>query len=96
MTSLRNDLSDALPWRIGELPFAVILEMPAPAKAAGAVFQLPGGRSFVFAAAADRVSADRIAATLGSGARVFQVRPEWSRPYDEWVARNPALWKPRP
>ena len=33
MTTLRRDLSDVSPWRIGELPFAVILEMRAPAQA---------------------------------------------------------------
>jgi hypothetical protein len=71
----------------------VILEMHTPAKAAGTVYQAPDGRAFVFASAANRVQADRVGSTLGRAARVFEVRPEWSFPYDAWVERNPALWK---
>jgi hypothetical protein len=66
IASLRRDLSGAV---------------PRAAKASGAVFQVAGGRAFVFAAA------------LGPGARVFEVRPQWSLPDDKWVARNPELWK---
>jgi hypothetical protein len=93
MTTLRRDLSDASPWMIGEVRFAVVLELSAPVKASGAVFQAPDGRAFVFAAASDREQADRIGSALGRAARVFEVRPQWSFPYDAWVARNPALWK---
>jgi hypothetical protein len=93
MTTFRSDLSDASVWRMGELRFAVILEMSAPAKASGAVFQAPDGRAFVFAAASARAEADQIAPALGREARVFEVRPRWSFPYDAWVERNPELWK---
>jgi hypothetical protein len=93
MTTLRRDLSDVSSWRIGELPFAVILEVRAPAQAPGAVFQAPDGRAFVFAAAADHEEAGRLITVLGGDARLFEVRPQWSRPYDAWVARNPVLWK---
>jgi ribosomal protein S12 methylthiotransferase accessory factor YcaO len=93
MTTLRSDLSDAAPWRIGEVRLAVIREISAPAKASGAVFQAPDGRAFVFAAASDQEEADRVATALGRAARVFEVRPEWSLPYNAWVMRNPELWK---
>jgi hypothetical protein len=93
MTTFRSDLSDASPWRIGELRFAVILEMSAPAKASGGVFQAPDGKAFVFTAAASRAQAGRLASSLGREARVFEVRPEWSFPYDAWIERNPELWK---
>lgn len=93
MTTLRHDLSDASPWRIGELRFAVIVETRTPVKAAGAVFQVRDGRAFVFAAASDREEADRLASVLGRDARVFEVRPQWSFPSDAWVARNPEVWK---
>ena len=92
MTTFRPDLSDSSPWRIGELPYAVIMETPVPSKAAGAVFQSPQGGAFVFAAARSRKEADRLAAALGRDARVLMVRPEWSRPYDNWVSLNPRLW----
>ena len=93
MTAFRKDLSDGSGWRIGELRFAVVLEMGAPAKAAGSVFQVPDGRAFAFTAASSRTEADRLAAALGSDARVFEVRPQWSFPYDDWGSRNPELWK---
>jgi hypothetical protein len=93
MTTFRPDLSDSSPWRIGELPLAVVLETRTPAKAAGAVFQSPEGGAFVFAAA-DRVAeADRLASALGRGARMFTVRPEWRRPYESRVALNQGLWR---
>ncbi len=93
MATLRQDLSDAAPWLIGVLRFTVILEMRALAKAAGAVFAVPDGRAFVFVAAGDRNEADRLAAALGAGARVFEVRRAWSVPCDTWIARNPELWR---
>jgi hypothetical protein len=93
MTTFRPDLSDSSPWRIGELPFAVVLQTPMPAKAAGAVFQSPKGGSFVLVAAASRKDSDRMVSVFGRNARIFVVRPEWSRPYDKWVSLNPRLWR---
>jgi hypothetical protein len=93
MTTLRRDLSDASPWLIGELRFAVILEKRTPAKASGAVFQAPDGRAFVFAAASDRAAAGWVAGALGRDAQVFEVQPQWSLPEETWIARNPELWK---
>ncbi len=93
MTTLRDDLSDDSAWRIGELRFAVIREMRIPVRAAGAVFQASDGRAFAFAAAAVREEADRFAAAMGGGARLFEVRPQWSLPHDDWVVRNPQLWR---
>lgn len=95
MTRFRSDLSAPHPWRIGELRFAAVLERPSPVKSAGAVFESPDGRVVVLIAAAGRKDAERRAAQLGSGARLFEVRPEWSLPEDAWVSRNPALWKRR-
>ena len=92
MTRFRSDLSTPDPWRIGELRYAAVLERPSPAKSAGAVFESPDGRAVVLIAAADRTDAERRAAQLGSGARLFEVRPEWSLPEDTWVSRNPQLW----
>jgi hypothetical protein len=93
MTTLRADLSDGSPWQIGELRFALILETRKPTKSPGTVYQLPDGGFVVFAAAADIGEADRLAAVLHSDTRIFEVRPEWSFPYDRWVARNPKLWR---
>jgi len=92
MTIFRRDLSDASPWQIGEMRFVVILEMHAPAKASGAVFEVPDGRGFVFAAASNNTEVRRLVSALGPGSRVFEVRPPWSLPDAKWVLRNPELW----
>ena len=78
LAELRTDLSDGSPWRVGELPFAVILEMRVAAPSAGAVYQAPDGRAFAFGAASDLASAGLLASAMGSGARIFEVREEWS------------------
>ncbi len=93
MTTCRPDLSDGSAWLIGERRFAVIFEMDASVKAPGTVFEVPDGRAFVFSAASTRSDAERLVINLGKNARVFEVRPEWSLPYDVWVTRNPDLWK---
>lgn len=93
MTKFRPDLSDASPWLIGEVRYAVVLEMQTAAKASGSVFQNSDGRVFIFTAAAGNAEASRLASALGRNARVFEVQPHWSYPYDIWVARNPGLWK---
>lgn len=94
MTRFRPDLSDNTAWRIGELQFAVVLEMRAPARQPGATFQAPDGRAIAFAAAASREEAERLAAARGPDARLFEVRTRWSLPRDMWLAINPELWKP--
>src|SRR5262249_17141712 len=89
MTKLRPDLSSADSWLIGELRYAVVLELPAVAKSLrGAVFESPDGRGFTFSAAS---TLDEV--KLGPGERIFEVRPRWSLPDDEWVSRNPDLWR---
>ena len=94
MTCLRGDLSGHEAWQIGELPFAVARELPAPAAMPGAVFQWPDGRACSVMAAHDLESAKQQGTRLGGGARIFAVEPRWSFPQDEWVLRNPKLWTP--
>jgi hypothetical protein len=48
MAAYRHDLSDNSPWRVGELPFALILETPAPANSPGTrLFELRPEWSFL-------------------------------------------------
>ena len=94
MTQFRGDLSSADPWRIGELQYAVVRELHAPAKSVGAVFQSPDGRAFVLIAASDLNIAQQQSERLGKGARIFEVQPKWSLPQETWVSLNPRLWKP--
>jgi hypothetical protein len=88
-TRLRADLSDAAPWQLGTTRFAVIATLAARR---GAVFESADEQRFTIAAAETRAAAAELAARLGPGARVFEVRPSWSRPAKEWAAANPDLW----
>jgi len=94
MTKFRKDLSSSDAWRIGELRYAVVQELQAPARSEGAVFESPEGVAFVLVAATGRKAAEQRALTLGPAARIFEVRPRWSLPHDRWVSLNPQLWKP--
>jgi len=94
MTSWLGDLSGHEAWQIGELKFAVVRELPAPAASPGAVFQWPDGRACSLIAAPDLEGAKQQAIRLGAGARIFEVEPRWSLPKDAWVWRNPTLWSP--
>jgi hypothetical protein len=87
-------------WQVGGEPFAVIATGAdaagadaGRADAAGsAVFESDSGARFSIVSAATRAAADAAAARLGARARVFATRPEWSKPDEAWVARNPRLW----
>ena len=78
-------------WALGDSPYAVVAETLDRAFVSFA-FTAPGGKVLRIEARATREDAEAMAARWGKGARVFQIRPEWSRPDDAWVARNPALW----
>lgn len=94
MTELRGAGKLPEPWRIGELPYAVVQILAAPASTNEPVFAAPDGRGLVLKAAADADRALEAAAHLGEGARIFAVEPAWSYPKAEWAASNPALWNP--
>jgi hypothetical protein len=87
----RADLSDTAAWRIGATRFAAI----APKAAAGAVFESTPAQRFTIVAADTRTEAAEAAARLGPDARIFEVRPTWSRPATNWAVANPALWESR-
>jgi hypothetical protein len=77
-------------WQIGSDPFVVIA---TSADVVGsAVFESASGARFAIVSASTRAAADAAAMRLGADARVFAVRPEWSKPDKAWVARNPQLW----
>lgn len=91
MTKHRADLSIGASWRIGSEPFVVIATKPAT----GGVFESADHAMFTVVSAASLVEADAVAVKLGVSARVFRVRPSWSRPAEFWVAANPELWQTR-
>jgi hypothetical protein len=92
-TSYRTDLSDESPWRIGSDAITVIAT--GTDLAVGATFEAADGKRFAISSAATTASASVAAEGLGSTARIFEVRPSWSKPDDAWVARNSELWRAR-
>jgi hypothetical protein len=87
-TKLNADLSDGAPWQIGTTRFAVIATLAA----GGAVFEAPDGRRFAIVSAETLADAAETAVRLGPSARVFEIRPSWSRPDKEWTTARPELW----
>lgn len=58
----------------------------------GTVFETSDGARFVVLPADTREEADAKAADAGSDARIFAVRPYWSRPAREWITADPVFW----
>ena len=76
MTKHRADLSIGASWRVGSEPFVAI----ATETATGSVFESAEHAMFTVVSAASLVEAEAVAAKLGLKARIFRVRPSWSRP----------------
>jgi hypothetical protein len=94
LTRWRDDLSRGGAWSITGARFVVIAVTNDDGESDGSVFESPDGRRFMFTPSATRDEADRLAASVGSGARVFAVRPAWSFPTEAWVAADPQFWRP--
>lgn len=88
-TKLRADLSDAVSWAIGTTRFAVIATL---ASGGGTVFETADERYFTILTANKRAEATAAAVRLGADARVFEVRPSWSRPAADWTIASPDIW----
>ncbi len=82
--------TNAAPWRVGGDRFAVIATEANAGR--GAMFAAPDGMRFWILSAQTRAAAEAAAAELGGNARIFEARPEWSKPDTRWVAANPELW----
>lgn len=91
VTRYRPDLGGDGPSRIGVAPFAVL--GTATASGSGPVFEAPDGVRFTVIETATLDEAQAAAARSGPAARVFAVRPEWSKPDRAWIAANPELWR---
>jgi hypothetical protein len=94
LTRYRPDLGDEAHWRIGLAPFAVL--GASTTAGSGAVFEASDGIRFAIVAVATLDEANAIAAQRGPPARVFAVRPDWSKPDASWVAASPELWRSAP
>jgi hypothetical protein len=89
----RQELSRGEPWSVGRGRFLVITVTNRSARFEGSVFETPDQMRFVVTAAQTHEDADSKAVAAGSEAKVFAVRPNWSRPAKEWVVADPAFWQ---
>ena len=76
--------------------FLVITVTKGNRRIDGTVFETADGTKFVPLPTKTRKEADTKAAALGSEARVFALRPYWSKPAKEWVAADPVFWQASP
>ena len=90
----RQDLSRGEQWTIGRGRFLVITVTKLSGPFEGAVFETADDTRFVVRAAQTRKEAEAKALAAGPEARVFAVRPYWTRPATEWVSSDPAFWQP--
>jgi hypothetical protein len=90
----RQDLSSGESWNVGRGRFLVITVTNRSARFEATVFETADQMRFVMIAAQTREDADSKAVAAGPEAKVFAVRPYWSRPAREWVAADRAFWQP--
>lgn len=90
----RNDLTRGVPWILGQGRFLVVTVTKSEQRVDGAVFETPDGERFVIEPAQTISEAEATAAAAGAEARVFAVRPAFSFPAEEWIARDRAFWRP--
>ena len=88
----RPDLRPDASWAPGAGRFLVVTTTTEDRDVAGTVFEAADGTRIVIAPANTRAEAD--AARAGANAVVLAVRPTWSFPSPEWIASDPAFWKP--
>lgn len=88
----RSDLGSGQPWNIGRDSYLVIATTRARNHLEGSVYEAEDHTFLVFRSARSRSAAEEIAARIGQEARVFEVRPDLSRPAAEWVTANKGFW----
>ncbi len=86
----RSELSRGDQWRLGWSRFLVIAETFGSGPFDGTLFETDEHVRLVVASAPSLKEANEKA---GPEARVFAVRPYWSRPAKEWVASDPEFWQ---
>jgi len=90
----RRDLSVGNPWILGDGRFLVITTTKNRGRTVGTIFEAPDGTWFIVTPAQTRQEADAVKAAAGKESNIFAVRPSWSFPAKEWIARDPAFWQP--
>jgi hypothetical protein len=88
----RADLSLGVEWKMGMDQYLIILVTKNASPGKGAVFVNEDGEQFVVSSAKTLGAAKEKQSVMGSEAKIFIVRPEFSLPAAEWVANDPAFW----
>jgi len=88
----RPGLSRGAEWEMGQERFLMIAVTIGNPHIGGTVFESEDGVRFVVTAAKTRTEADAKLSAAGPDAKIFAVRPEFSMPAAEWVARDPSFW----
>ena len=91
----RQELSRGALWSLGLGRFLVITVTKVERQIDGTVFEAADGTKFVMFPAKTRREADAKAAAVAFEARVFAVRPYWSKPAAEWIVADPDFWQPK-
>jgi len=88
----RPELSRGDEWKMGHERFLVVAVTKGNPHGDGSVFESQDGVRFVVTAAKTQAEADGKLSAVGPDAKIFAVRPEFSMPAEEWVARDPLFW----
>jgi hypothetical protein len=88
----RPELSRGAEWKMGHERFLVVAVTKGNPHGDGSVFESQDGVRFVVTAAKTQAEADGKLSAAGPDAKIFAVRPEFSMPAAEWVARDPSFW----
>ncbi len=95
-TTHRADLSRATAWEVSGARFLTATVTKGESQLPGSVYEAPDATRYVVRFAATREAADDLARTAGASTTVFAIRPYWGMPAQEWIAADPAFWKPNP
>lgn len=95
LATYRSDLSRGSEWALGHGRFLVVTVTKGDPHGDGAVFETDDGVRIVITAAQTRSDAEAKLVSAGEEAKIFAVRPEFSMPAAEWIARDPAFWSSR-
>jgi hypothetical protein len=88
--------SDDVAFRMASARFVVVGMSTKQPQLSGAVFETDDGVWFVFRTAASLDTAQEIAASFGSGAKILAIQPRWSFPDRTWVDADPEFWSSSP
>lgn len=95
-TRYRADLSRGAPWIVGRGRFLVITLTKGDPQGDGSVFEMEDGTRLVIRSAQTLAEAKKLAAAAGKGTNIYAARPAYCVPAKDWVAADPAFWRPRP